>query len=66
VARSAQNISFKSVDFPAPEGPVMKTNSPLSICSVTSVRQGGALAYDLETWNIWIIAKSILPENAGS
>jgi len=37
VGASSRKRSFKNVDLPAPEGPVKKTNSPLSIEQVTSV-----------------------------
>src|SRR5512145_2789735 len=58
VAGSAQKTILRSVDFPAPDGPVRKTNSPLSISSVTSVSAGGSPGYSLWTWKSWIIRSS--------
>jgi len=38
LGRSARKRSFRSVVFPAPEGPVRKTNSPRATWNVTSRR----------------------------
>ena len=52
VGRSAKNISLSSVDLPAPEGPVRKTNSALAMSKFTSTKTGGSPWYDFVTWNI--------------
>ncbi len=49
VATSAQKTSRISVDLPAPEGPVRKTNSPFSIPSDTSSSAGASPGYCLWT-----------------
>src|SRR5687767_13668758 len=54
-----------SVDFPAPLGPINRTNSPFGISSVTSQR-AGRRSYCFVTWTSWIIAFSpaqIVPWN---
>jgi hypothetical protein len=38
VGFSAWKMSFRSVDFPAPDGPVRKRNSPFFVLKVTSRR----------------------------
>src|SRR5690242_6855055 len=54
VGRSAQKMRRKSVDLPAPDGPVRKTNSPFGMSSVRSTSAWASAAYDLYTWKSWI------------
>src|SRR5690606_2609125 len=49
VGRSAIRISLRIVDFPAPEWPVRKTNSPLRTWRETSRRAAPERGYSLET-----------------
>src|SRR5699024_8443076 len=52
VGLSSLSNSFKKVDLPDPEGPIRKTNSPLSMCTVTSSSAGRVdVRYDLETFS---------------
>ena len=56
VGVSAPNSSRMNVDLPEPDGPMRKTNSPLSILTLTSSNAGRADAlYFLLTWSRVII-----------
>ncbi len=55
VGSSAQKTSRSRVDFPAPDGPVRKTNSPLRISRLTSDSAGASVPYCFSTWKSWII-----------
>src|SRR6201993_10762 len=56
VGESIPNSSRMNVDLPEPEGPIRKTNSPLSILTLMSSNAGRADAlYFLLTWSRVII-----------
>src|SRR5262249_56887302 len=56
VGASRANSSGMNVDLPEPDGPIRKTNSPLSILTLTSSNAGRADAlYFLLTWSRVII-----------
>src|SRR5262249_57287081 len=56
VGASRANSSGMNVDLPEPDGPIRKTNSPLSILTLTSSSAGRADAlYFLLTWSRVII-----------
>src|SRR5947208_16316825 len=50
VGTSSRSNSRRNVDLPEPEGPIRKTNSPLSISTVTSSNAGRVeVLYTLDT-----------------
>lgn len=50
-----------NVDLPEPEGPMRKTNSPLSTETVTLSRAGLVdVLYDLDTFVVLITARSVV------
>ena len=62
VIRCIRFTARSSVDLPAPERPMMATNSPSRMVRFTSSRPTVPLGYTLDTWSNTIIRSPLLPD----